>query len=105
MMRTSISKQVHLELPHDSYSSPDAIGLAKFQCLVMTHGDATAKQSASLEGLKEKPNANSGSVSVEGEVIAPNLEYERYLELHNEFDGPARKKFLRKRKLQMLRSP
>lgn len=68
--------------------------------------DATPKQSASLDGLKEKTTANAAApVTVKGDVVdhTPNLEYERYLELHHQFDGSAKKKFMRKCELQIYR--
>lgn len=41
----------------------------------------------------------------EGQVLTPNVEYERYLELHHLLDGPKRKKFMRKRKSGLLWVP
>lgn len=67
----------------------------------MASSNASPKHSASLDGLKEKSNTTTGPVAVEGQIVAPNLEYERYLELHNQFEGPAKKKFMRKCKSEM----
>ena len=55
------------------------------------------KESVAGKDLKEM-SVKAGSLTTkEGQVLTPNVEYERYLELHNRFDGPPRKKFIRKR--------
>lgn len=64
--------------------------------MVSTSSNASPKPSASLDGLKEKSHASTEPVTVQGHVVTPNVEYERYLELHSRFEGPAKKKFIRK---------
>lgn len=53
---------------------------------------------ASIDGFPRKQSrATAEPVAVEGEVATPNLEYERYLDLHRQLEGPARRRFVRKR--------
>lgn len=49
-----------------------------------------------METSKEKAGSNIEPTAAEGHMTTSNLEYERYLELHHQFDGPKRKAFLRK---------
>lgn len=63
--------------------------------MASTHVVQAPRVSSSGEDLKEQ-YADAVPVTSQGQVLMPNVEYERYLELHHQFEGPARKKFIRK---------
>lgn len=55
----------------------------------------------SVEGLEQKGSSQiysseKGSVG-EGQTVSANAEYDRYLDLHREFEGAKRKRLVRKR--------
>lgn len=53
-------------------------------------------QFSSIELSNEKRVSNDGSTVAKGVVVTYNLEYERYLELHQQFDLRKTKRLLRK---------
>ena len=59
--------------------------------------------SDSMDQLEQKiggqTNASEKCSVAEGQAVSSGAEYERYLDLHRQFEGPKRKKLLRKREI------
>lgn len=56
-------------------------------------------ESSSIDDVEKKAPGPTGTMEKDvgdGAISAPDSEYERYLELHHQFDGPARAKLIRK---------
>lgn len=63
---------------------------------------AQPHEASSVEDMEKKAVAqtnDSVSVSMSGEGASGNPEYDRYLDLHRQFEGAGMKQLLRKREL------
>lgn len=61
---------------------------------------STTPESSSIGDVEKRATTRTHAMEkdlTDGSVTTPNAEYERYLELHHQFEGPARAKLIRKR--------
>ncbi|KAJ9130830.1 Major facilitator superfamily transporter [Pleurostoma richardsiae] len=65
----------------------------------MLPSEVSSTEDIEKRALEQPTSIKSAAV---GEVSEPNPEYERYLELHHQFDGPGRKKLMRKLDWRLL---